>query len=71
MPPISRRALCFRPPTPLVFSFMGVLVILRPHPPAAISVIFQLGWVPSGKNICAKKVLAIYFVAKDNISARK
>ena len=35
-------------------------------PPPGISVIFQLGWVPSGKNICVKNVVARYYNAKDN-----
>ena len=30
-------------------------------PPPGISVIFQLGWVPSGKNICVKNVVARYY----------
>ena len=35
--------------------------------PPGISVIFQLGWVPSGKNICVKNVVALYYqYAKDN-----
>ena len=32
-----------------------------PRPPR-ISVIFQLGLVPSGKNICIKKVVALYLL---------
>ena len=31
-------------------------------PPPGISVIFQLGLVPSGKNICIKKVVALYLL---------
>ena len=30
-------------------------------PPPGIPVIFQLGWVPSGKNICVKNVFARYY----------
>ena len=56
---------CFRPPTPLEWKFHGGLSYPQPPPPG-ISVIFQLGWVPSGKNICAKKVVALYVYAKDN-----
>ena len=55
---------CFSPPTPLEFPFQGVL-------PNGISVISQLGWVPSGKNICAKNVVALYHYAKDNFSCDK
>ena len=46
-------------------SIPGELVIPHPPPPG-ISVIFQLGWVPSGKKICAKKVVALYVYTKDN-----
>ena len=31
-----------------------------------ISVIFQLGWVTPGENICVKNVLALYYYAEDN-----
>ena len=31
-----------------------------------ISVIFQLGWVPAGENICVKNVVALYYCAEDN-----
>ena len=34
-------------------------------PTPGISVIFQVGWVPSGKDISVKKVVALYFYAKD------
>ena len=30
-------------------------------PPPGIPVIFQLGWVPSGKNVCVKNVFARYY----------
>ena len=33
-------------------------------PPAGISVIFQLCWVPPGKNISIKNAFAQYFYAK-------
>ena len=40
---------------------------LSSAPPSQISVIFQLGWVPSGKNISIKNVVALYYIyAKDN-----
>ena len=31
-------------------------------PPPGISVTFQLGWVPTGMNICVKNVVALYYV---------
>ena len=31
-----------------------------------ISVIFQLGWVLAGENICVKNVVALYYCAEDN-----
>ena len=37
----------------------------RPPPPR-ISVIFQLGLVPPGKNISLKNAVALFFYAKDN-----
>ena len=37
----------------------------RPPPPG-ISVIFQLGLVPPGKNISLKNAVALFFYAKDN-----
>lgn len=50
---------CVQTPAPLEFPLRGVLV--NPLPPG-ISVIFQLGLVHSGKNICVKKVVALYFL---------
>ena len=43
------------------------------YPPAThgISIIFELGWVPSGKNICVKNVVALYYHAKDNFFCDK
>ena len=35
-------------------------------PPLRISVIFQLGLVPPGKNISLKNAVALFFYAKDN-----
>ena len=52
---------CVQTPAPLEFLLRGVLVNPLP-PPRGISVIFQLGLVPSGKNICVKKVVALYFL---------
>ena len=37
-----------------------------PLPPPQFSVIFQLGWVPFGKNISIQNVVALYYYAKDN-----
>ena len=34
-------------------------------PTLGISVIFQLVWVPRGKNISLKNAVALYFYAKD------
>ena len=41
-----------------------------PHP-LEFPVIFQLGWVPSRKNICVKNVVALYFIRKIIFSAIK
>ena len=41
-----------------------------PTPPE-ISVIFQLGWVPSGKNICVQNVVELHYYAKDNFFCDK
>ena len=38
---------------------------LPPPKPPGILVIFQLGWVPSWKDICIKNVVALYYHAKD------
>ena len=40
-------------------------------PPPGISLICQLGRVPSGKNICLKDVVALYYYAKDNFLCDK
>ena len=41
------------------------------HPLAPGSyAIIQLGWVPSGRNICVKKGVALYYYAKDNFCLR-
>ena len=50
---------CVQTPAPPRISISGVLV--NPLPPG-ISVIFQLSLVHSGKNICVKKVVALYFL---------
>ena len=50
---------CVQTPTPLEFPLEGVLV--NPLPAPGISVIFQLGLVPSGKNVCVKKLLHYIF----------
>ena len=34
-------------------------------PPPGIVVIFQLGWVPCGKNFSVKNAVALYYYAKD------
>ena len=52
-------------PTALDSPSQGVHVKPLPPPPLTpppgIPVIFQLGWVPSGKNICVKNVFARYY----------
>ena len=58
IPPRRALLLC-RPPT---FAYHT----LSP----GISLIFQLGWVPSGNNICVKDVVALYYYAKDNFFLR-
>ena len=65
------------PPPPLShgghFCFVDppLLLIIPFPPPPGISLIFQLGWVPSGKNICVKDVVALYYYAKDNFFCDK
>ena len=63
-------ALCFRPPPRGISIPWGGCHTPLPSP-AGISVSFQLGWVPSEQNICVKKVVAIYFVAKGNFFLRQ
>jgi len=60
-------------------------IALNPHPPGIsipgsachtptppeISVIFQLGWVSSGKNICVKNVVELYYYTTDNFFCDK
>ena len=58
-----RRALLFKSPHPPEFPSQEVLVI--PPPPPGISVVFQIGWIPSGKNIYVKNDVALYYYAKD------
>ena len=36
-------------------------------PTTTTSNFFQLGWVPSGKNVSIKNVVALYYYAKDNL----
>ena len=41
------------------------------HPLApGSSAIILLGWLPSGRNICVKKGVALYYYAKDNFCQR-
>ena len=55
------------------FCFVGppLLLIIPFPPPPGISLIFRLGWVPSGKHICVKDVVALYYYAKDNFFCDK
>ena len=67
--PHPRGALLLQTPTTLEFPFQQVLVI---PPPPVISVIIQLDWVPHGKNICVKNVVALYYYyVKDNFFCDK
>ena len=52
-------------PQPPAFSIPGDACHIPPPP--GISVIFQLGWVPPGKNTFVKNAVALYFYAKDNL----
>ena len=51
---------CVQTPTPPPRISIGRGACQPPSPPG-ISVIFQLGLVPSGKNICVKKLLHCIF----------
>ena len=62
-------AFALDPPPPWNFHPRGY--VSDPPAPPGISGIFELGWVPSGKNICVKNVVALYYHAKDNFSAIK
>jgi len=64
-PPHPTEGIFVLDPYPLGFPFQGVLVI-PPTPPPGISVIFQHDWVPSGKSICVKNIVALHYYAKDN-----
>ena len=57
------------PPPPWNFHPRGY--VSDPPAPPGISVIFELGWIPSGKNICVKNVVALYYHAKDNFFCDK
>ena len=65
--PPPRRAICFRSQPPGI-PFQEVFV-KPPHPPPPPaprnSVIFQLSWVPSGKNVCVKNIVALYYHTTD------
>ena len=51
------------PPHPWNFHFRRCL----PYPPPrVISLIFQLGWIPPGKNTFLKNAVALYFYVIDN-----
>ena len=49
------------PPPSLEFPFQGVFVI---PPTPGIYVIFQLDWVPPGKNISLKNAVALNFLCE-------
>ena len=66
-PPPTEGAFALDLPLPWNFRSRGACHTPTPNPPPpGFSVIFQLGWVPSGKKICAKDVVALYVYAKDN-----
>ena len=53
----------FKLPSPWNFHFRRCL----PYPPPpVISLIFQLGWIPPGKNTFLKNAVALYFYVIDN-----
>ena len=61
IPPSPRRALLLQTPSPLEFPFKGLRTDPPPPlPPPGTSVIFQFGWVSSGKNISVQNVVAVY-----------
>ena len=68
-PPSTEGTFALDPPSPGNFHPRGY--VSYPPVPPGISVIFELCWVPSGKNICVKNVVALYCHAKDNFSAIK
>ena len=57
------------PPSPSRISIPGG-ACHTPYP-LEFSIIFQLGWVPSGKNNCVKNVLALCYYVKDNFFCDK
>ena len=61
-PPPTEGTFALDPPPPWNVHPRGYVS----YPPAlpGISAIFELGWVPSGKNICVKNVVALYYHAK-------
>ena len=65
------RALLLATPQPPGISILGVLVIPPPPPPLRILLIFQLGWVPCGKNVCVKNVIALFYYRKENFFCDK
>ena len=62
--PPRRRALLFYTPHHPGISVPGGACHIPPTP--GISVIFELGLVPAGKNISLKNAVAPYFYAKDD-----
>ena len=57
-------------PTPLEFPLYTVWGACHNPPVPGISVNFQLGWVPSGKYICVKNIVALYYCPQKIIFPR-
>ena len=75
LPSPPRRAIkLVLPPPRWNFLSRGTFHMSFPSPPPhplELPVIFQLGWVPSRKNICVKNVVALYYYTKDNFFCDK
>ena len=74
LPSPPRRAIkLVLPPPRWNFLSRGSCHMSFPPPPHPLEfpVIFQLGWVPSRKNICVKNVVALYYYTKDNFFCDK
>ena len=75
LPSPPRRAIkLVLPPPRWNFLSRGTCHMSFPPPPPhplEFPVIFQLGWVPSRKNICVKNVVALYYYTKDNFFCDK
>ena len=68
--PIEGTLFYFRPPHPLEFPLYTVGGVCDSPPAPGICVNFQLGWVPSGKYICVKNIVALYYCLQKLIFLR-